>query len=357
MRPKGDRLDTHVWAWVFDRNPQLGAGDPLAGGGRFHVGPVSFYEIANIVRLGTWPETARHAADLEVWPPRRKIRIAPLAAAICLHAAARDWPHRDPFDRLIASTAELLGLPMVTRDPVFDTLRQVATTWSGAILRPMLDAADRQELMRRIGDALPDAQAPEIKTGRDPFRSVVSCMLSAQSLDRNTAAASAALFALADTPEGILALPEARIAAAIRPCGLYNVKARNLRRMCTALLEEHGGRVPTTRAGLMSLPGVGRKCADIVLHFTFGEAVVAVDTHVHRVCNRTGLAEGKTEERTARALEARLPAGWEMRAHVLLLAFGKRTCRARTPRCPDCPVTDLCKARREGRVGGARRRP
>jgi endonuclease-3 len=217
----------------------------------------------------------------------------------------------------------------------------------------MLDEARRLELMRRIGEALPDARAPTVKRGRDPFRSVVSCMLSAQSLDRNTAAASRALFALADTPRGILALPEAEIAAAIRPCGLYNVKARNLRRMCEALLTEHGGRVPDTRAGLMSLPGVGRKCADIVLHFTFGEGVVAVDTHVHRVCNRTGLAEGRTEERTARSLEARLPPGWEMRAHVLLLAFGKRICRARAPRCNACPVAHLCEARREGRVGAA----
>ncbi|MBM2577328.1 endonuclease III [Jannaschia sp. Os4] len=206
----------------------------------------------------------------------------------------------------------------------------------------MLSAPDRLAFMQRLREAQPGVKAPTVKKGRSPFRSVVSCMLSAQSLDRNTAAASRALFALAATPRGILALDDEEIAAAIRPCGLYNMKTRNLRRMCTALLEEHRGRVPRTREGLMSLPGVGRKCADIVLHFTFGEAVVAVDTHVHRVCNRTGLAEGKTEAKTAESLEARLPEGFGMDGHVLILNHGKKVCRARAPKCGACPVADLC---------------
>ena len=208
----------------------------------------------------------------------------------------------------------------------------------------MLGGAEVVEVMTRLRAALPGVRPPAAKGGRDPFRAVVSCMLSAQSLDRNTAAASAALFALADTPQGILALSDAQIVAAIRPAGLYNVKCRNLRRMCAALLEDHGGTVPATRAGLMSLPGVGRKCADIVLHFTFGEATVAVDTHVHRVCNRLGLAAGKTEERTAVSLEARLPAEFLPDGHVLLLTHGKRTCRARAPRCDACLLADLCEA-------------
>lgn len=217
----------------------------------------------------------------------------------------------------------------------------------------MLDETDRATLFARLRGAMSDVRAPEVKAGRDPFRAVVTCMLSAQSLDRNTAAAARALFALADTPAGILALPDAEIAAAIRPCGLYNVKTRNLRKMCAFLLEELGGRVPHDRAGLMSLPGVGRKCADIVLHFTFGEEVVAVDTHVHRVANRTGLAQGRTEAATAASLEARLPEGAARDGHVLLLAHGKRTCRARAPRCGDCAVEDLCEARAEGSVPAA----
>ena len=211
----------------------------------------------------------------------------------------------------------------------------------------MLDEAAREEMMRRLaarfpGRARSPQEGPGGKGGRNPFRSVVSCMLSAQSLDRNTAAATRNLFALARTPEGILALTDEEITTAIRPAGLYNVKCRNLRKMCRHLIDELGGEVPRSRAGLMALPGVGRKCADIVLHFTFQEAVVAVDTHVHRVCNRTGLAEGKTEERTARSLDARIPdwARWD--AHVQILAFGKQVCRARAPKCDDCPLSDLC---------------
>lgn len=199
-------------------------------------------------------------------------------------------------------------------------------------------------MMQRLRASLPAAPRPAAKGGREPFRAVVSCMLSAQSLDRNTEAAARALFALADTPEGILSLDDGAITTAIRPAGLYNVKARNLRRMCRALLDDHGGVVPRTREGLMSLPGVGRKCADIVLHFTFGEDTVAVDTHVHRVCNRTGLAAGKTEARTAASLEARLPAKFLPDGHLLLLNHGKRTCRARVPRCDRCVLADLCEA-------------
>jgi endonuclease-3 len=208
----------------------------------------------------------------------------------------------------------------------------------------MLDDADRLAVMQALRAAYPDARAPDHKGGRDPFRSVVSCMLSAQSLDRNTAAASRALFALADTPEGVLALPDEEIIAAIRPAGLYNVKARNLRKMCRHLIDECGGVVPTDRKGLMAMPGVGRKCADIVLSFTYGKAVIAVDTHVHRVCNRLGLAAGKTEAQTAASLEERVPDAFRRDGHVILLMHGKRICRARSPRCGDCPVATICEA-------------
>ncbi len=208
----------------------------------------------------------------------------------------------------------------------------------------MLGPDARLDLMTRLRDALPEVAPPSTKGGRDPFRSVVSCMLSAQSLDRNTAAASRAIFTLARSPSGILDLTEAQIVDAIRPAGLYNVKARNLHRMCEALLSDHGGRVPTDREGLMSLPGVGRNCADIVLHFTFGEDTVAVDTHVHRVCNRTGLARGKTAEQTARSLAERIPDGFLGYGHLLLLTHGKTTCRARVPKCDECLLADLCEA-------------
>jgi len=131
----------------------------------------------------------------------------------------------------------------------------------------------------------------------------------------------------------ILALDEDRLLAAIRPAGLYNTKARNIRRLCAALIEEHFGAVPTTREGLMRLPGVGRKCADIVLRFTYGQPVCPVDTHVHRVANRLGLAYGKTEAQTARALEPRIPDWARMDSHIRLIRFGRRVCRAPRPRC------------------------
>ncbi len=210
----------------------------------------------------------------------------------------------------------------------------------------LLDDDEIETLFERLRDGYParELRPESVKAVRDPFRSCVSCLLSAQSLDRNTAAASEALFAIADTPQAILALDEEDLIAAIRPAGLYNMKARNLRRLCAALLDEHDGTVPRTREGLMSLPGIGRKCADIVLHFTFHEPICAVDTHVHRVANRVGLARGKTEERTAKSLEPRIPdwAAWD--AHVWLITWAKRICTARAPKCHDCLANDMCRA-------------
>lgn len=208
----------------------------------------------------------------------------------------------------------------------------------------MLDDAQVGEVFERLRVAMPGrtrgAKGP--KGQPDAFRSCIACMLSAQSLDRNTAAASKALFALARTPEAMLALKGDAIAAAIRPAGLYNMKARNIRAFCAALLQRHGGRVPDTREGLMALPGIGRKCADIVLQFTFGKDSIAVDTHVHRVCNRIGLTAARTADRTAEQLEARAPT-WAFReGHFWLIQLGKRICRARGPRCAVCPVADLC---------------
>ncbi|GGD60027.1 endonuclease III domain-containing protein [Aurantiacibacter arachoides] len=208
----------------------------------------------------------------------------------------------------------------------------------------MLTSAAVEEVFSRLSRAMPgrtkDAKGP--KGQPDAFRSCISCMLSAQSLDRNTAAAAAALFALARTPRAMLALSDEAIAAAIKPCGLYNTKTRNIRRFCEVLLAEHGGTVPATREGLLALPGIGRKCADIVMSFTFGADVIAVDTHVHRVCNRIGLTQAKTADRTAEQLEARSPA-WALRdGHFWLIQLGKRICHARSPRCEVCPVQDLC---------------
>lgn len=208
----------------------------------------------------------------------------------------------------------------------------------------MLSDPQIEEVYRKLAEAMPgrtkDAKGP--KGQPDAFRSCISCMLSAQSLDRNTAAATKALFKLAKTPEVMLALDDDAIREAIKPCGLYNNKTKSIRKFCTALLEEHGGVVPDTREGLLSLPGIGRKCADIVMSFTFGADVIAVDTHVHRVCNRIGLTEAKTADKTAQQLEERSPE-WAMAdGHFWLIQFGKRVCRARVPKCEICVVSDLC---------------
>ncbi|KQT83104.1 endonuclease III [Aurantimonas sp. Leaf443] len=208
----------------------------------------------------------------------------------------------------------------------------------------LLSEADVEEAFGRLKAHMPGrtptAKGP--KDQKDAFRSVVACLLSAQSRDVNTAAATRALFALARTPRTMGALDEATIAAAIKPCGLYNMKARNIRRLCAFLLEEHGGTVPDTREGLMALPGIGRKCADIVMSFTFGADVIAVDTHVDRVCNRLGLTDARSAEETAHQLEERAP-GWARKdGHFWLIQFGKAVCLSRRPRCETCVLNDLC---------------
>lgn len=208
----------------------------------------------------------------------------------------------------------------------------------------IIPQAEVETVFTRLAEAMPGrtANAKGPKGQPDAFRSCISCMLSAQSLDRNTAKAASALFALATTPEDMLELDDRDIAAAIKPCGLYNVKTRNIRKFCETLIGEYGGIVPNTREGLLKLPGIGRKCADIVLSFTFGQDIIAVDTHVHRVCNRIGLTDAKLADATARQLEDRTPE-WALRdGHFWLIQFGKKVCTARSPKCETCPVSDLC---------------
>ena len=210
--------------------------------------------------------------------------------------------------------------------------------------KKVLSKQDIDIVFQRLAEAMPGrtktAKGP--KDQPDPFRSVVSCILSAQSRDTNTKTATDQLFALAKTPDDLLALDDEEIARAIKPCGLYNNKTKSLKKLCKALIEEHDRTVPQTRNGLMSLPGVGRKCADIVMSFTFDADVIAVDTHVHRVCNRIGLTDAKTADQTAAQLEDNAPAWTFHDGHFWLIQFGKAICVSRKPRCETCPVNDLC---------------
>jgi endonuclease-3 len=157
----------------------------------------------------------------------------------------------------------------------------------------MLSEHAINEIFRRFAERKPEENVvPEVKVKETVFKSLVSVMLSAQSRDANTAKATEKLFAVAQTPAAILALPEERLQVLIKDAGLYRMKARNIRRLCEALLASGTGEIPRTREALMRLPGVGRKSADIMLRFVFGEAAIAVDTHVFRVSRRLGLAAG-----------------------------------------------------------------
>lgn len=207
-----------------------------------------------------------------------------------------------------------------------------------------LSLSDVDTAIRILSERMPgdSEKSRGPKRAKSPFRSCISCMLSAQSLDRNTAKATRALFKLARSPRGMLKLTDAQIVEAIRPAGLYNMKARNIRKFCEQLLAEHDGVVPDTRDGLLKMHGIGRKCADLVAHFAYGQAHIAVDTHIRRVCQRTGLASGKTEAQIASSLDARAPEWAKPEAHFWLLNFGKHICKSRTPDCSNCPILHIC---------------
>ena len=174
------------------------------------------------------------------------------------------------------------------------------------------------------------------------FELLAAVLLSAQATDVSVNKASARLFALAPTPAKMLALGPDRVAELIRTIGLYRSKAQNLVRTCAILVEQHGGRVPRTREALEALPGVGRKTANVVLNVAFGEATLAVDTHVHRVANRSGLAPGKTPIEVERRLLERIPPRYLDNAHHWLILHGRYVCKARAPLCDRCAVRGFC---------------
>ncbi|MCP5365764.1 MAG: endonuclease III [Hyphomicrobiales bacterium] len=186
---------------------------------------------------------------------------------------------------------------------------------------------------------------PEPKTElayRNPFTLLVAVVLSAQATDVGVNKATGPLFDVADTPEAMMALGEEGLKTYIRTIGLFNSKAKNIMGLCRALMEHHGGKVPHDRDALEALPGVGRKTANVVMNAAFGEPTIAVDTHVFRVANRTGLAPGKTPHAVETALLTRIPAKWCQHAHHWLILLGRYTCTARRPKCSSCPVHDLC---------------
>lgn len=175
------------------------------------------------------------------------------------------------------------------------------------------------------------------------FTLLVAVVLSAQATDIGVNKATQHLFPIADTPEKMVALGEDKIRDLIKTIGLYKAKAANVYKLCQILIEKHDSQVPITREDLMALPGVGRKTANVVLNVAFGQPTIAVDTHLFRVGNRTGMAKGKTPEEVERKLEKKIPKEFLLNAHHWLILHGRYVCKARKPECSTCIVSDLCK--------------
>ncbi len=203
-----------------------------------------------------------------------------------------------------------------------------------------MNGAKRREIFSRLRAANP-APRSELEY-RTPFELLVAVILSAQATDKSVNLATPRLFAVADTPSKMLALGEERLAAHIKTIGLYRSKAKHLVAACRMLLERHGGEVPQTRDALEALPGVGRKTANVILNVAFGQPTIAVDTHIFRVANRTGIAPGKDVDEVETKLMKFVPEEFRQDAHHWLILHGRYVCKARAPDCPACIIRDLC---------------
>ncbi len=197
-----------------------------------------------------------------------------------------------------------------------------------------------KECFRRLGEIRPEPKG-ELEH-LNAYTLLVAVALSAQATDKGVNKATRALFAVADAPEKMLSLGEEALIEHIRTIGLYRNKAKNVMRLSRILIEEFGGEVPSSRAALSSLPGVGRKTANVVLNMWWRHPAQAVDTHIFRVGNRTGIAPGKDVVAVERAIEDNVPAEYALHAHHWMILHGRYTCVARKPKCGDCPISDIC---------------
>ena len=211
-----------------------------------------------------------------------------------------------------------------------------------------MNPAKRFEIFQRLKQANPAPRTELVYSS--PFELLVAVILSAQATDRGVNKATAQLYRAANTPAAISKLGVAGLSSFIKSIGLYNAKAKNIIATCQALLERHGGGVPASRAELEALPGVGRKTASVILNTAFGHPEIAVDTHIFRVANRTGLAPGKTVRIVEDKLAKFVPPEFRQDAHHWLILHGRYVCKARTPDCPNCIIVDLCEYRRKVRA-------
>jgi endonuclease-3 len=212
-----------------------------------------------------------------------------------------------------------------------------------------MNPVKRREIFMRLRQANPAPRTELIYSS--PFELLIAVILSAQATDKGVNKATAQLFRVANTPASILKLGTAGLSSFINSIGLYNAKAKNIIATCKALLEQHAGEVPATRDALEALPGVGRKTASVILNTAFGQPEIAVDTHIFRVANRTGLAPGKTVRIVEEKLAKFVPAEFRQDAHHWLILHGRYVCKARNPACPDCILLDLCEYRRKTHAG------
>ncbi len=203
-----------------------------------------------------------------------------------------------------------------------------------------MNATKRRAIFERLRAANPKPTTELVY--RTPFELLIAVVLSAQATDVSVNKATATLYKVADTPKKLLDLGEADLKEHIRRIGLYQTKAKNIIALCRLLLEKHGGEVPAEREALEALPGVGRKTANVVLNTAFGQPTIAVDTHIFRVANRTGLAPGKTVLEVEQKLLKTTPDEFKHDAHHWLILHGRYVCKARNPDCPNCLIRDLC---------------
>ena len=211
-----------------------------------------------------------------------------------------------------------------------------------------MNAAQRQVFFERLRAGNPEPTT-ELEY-HSPFELLIAVILSAQATDRSVNIATRKLFPAANTPAAIHALGEKGLIPYVRSIGLFQTKARNIIATCRLLLDEHDGQVPHSREALEALPGVGRKTANVVLNTAFGEPTMAVDTHIFRVSNRTGLAPGKTVLAVEKRLLKVIPQEFLQHAHHWLILHGRYVCKARKPACPSCIVADLCRYRHKTRA-------
>ena len=211
-----------------------------------------------------------------------------------------------------------------------------------------MNSQKRQEIFARFRAA--NAQPRTELIYASVYELLVSVILSAQATDKGVNKATADLFRTANTPATVLALGIKGLSKYIKSIGLYNAKAKNIIAMSRLLLERHAGEVPTTREALEELPGVGRKTANVILNTAFGHATIAVDTHIFRVANRTGIAPGKTVREVEEKLMKFVPLEFRLDAHHWLILHGRYVCKARLPACPVCIIADLCEYRHKTRA-------